>query len=142
MEPTLSNCDCEEDIEILCDKSAQALTLKIGLLQAQCWSQYMVRLEEVEQYLITLDGPNVIIKCRGIDDNTTLFLMHVLKLAEQYQWLGEKEIKVNCDLGLGKGNRYWLKEKLRKYFELDIRFSGILTYGVMCMGCFFDFTQG
>ena len=90
----------------------------------------MSQMEEVEQHMIASEKLDLVLECRMLDDTSTLLLMHVLKMAERYQWLGNKVINVDCNLGLGKSNRYWFKEKLRKYFELDIRFSGLSTSGV------------
>ncbi|MEM9329490.1 MAG: hypothetical protein AAGA85_27770, partial [Bacteroidota bacterium] len=94
----------------------------IGQMKTKRWPQYMETLEQIEQFMIDHQEVRLDLRCQMIDDTSTLYVLHLLKLAERYQWTGEKEIKINCDLGLGKSYRYWLKEKLRRCFELDIRF--------------------
>ena len=112
-----------KDFQLSYDKAERRMFLNLGHMKDGEWASYMDALENIEQFMIEEEEFHVDLKCRMVDDTSTLYVMHVLKLAERYQWLGEKKITINCDLGLGKSYRFWLKQKLRRCFELDIRFT-------------------
>ncbi len=115
-------------MEIHYQDAIEKLTVKIGQLERDHWSIYMHQLDELEQYFIVCGHMELDMYCGALDNSSTLFMMHVLKMAERYQWLGEKKIEVRCHLeGTEQPESNWLKEKLEKCFELDIRFPVLLA---------------
>ena len=118
-----------EKVRLEIDRSRKILDVYVSDLEEQDWERSKVKIQEVENYISADQVYTVRFFCEDPSDINLRFIMWVLNVVERFRRQEARDTKVFWNVDERKAYHVWLKEKLLKSFNIDIKFSGFFTSG-------------
>lgn len=119
----------DEKVRLAIDKSNKVLDVYVAGLEEKDWEKSKLKIQQVEEFVGADQVYTVRFFCEDPSDINLRFIMWVLNVLERFKRQEAKDTKVFWNVDEKKPYHIWLKEKLLKSFNVDIKFSGFFTSG-------------
>ncbi len=116
-------------VELSLLEETESLTISVHDLTENDWDQAKGQIEQVEKWIEEGMVSTIEFRCSDLGNVNLRFVMWVLKVVERFKWVEQRDTKILWSIEGKKSYQSWLREKLARSFDLDIKFSGFLTSG-------------
>jgi len=119
----------DEKVKLSHNAGKRLLQIHIEGLQEEDWESSKVEIDKIESWMEEGKVSIIQFHCDDPSDINLRFVMWTLNVVERYKRLEQRETEIWWNVDTKKSYHAWLREKLMRAFDLDIKFTRFLTSG-------------